>query len=121
MRDICRILFFADIPCELANYESSVNSLLVMEKTELLEISANGITCMKEEIDTTLFNQGLTIKVFPANAEISTSKPTGYRVLYGNCVVIGIVNRKIAHSYLFSAKKYAETHFQAIKKDNPLQ
>jgi len=110
-----------DIPLALACYESSVNSLFSMEQLEEQETYNNGITFLKKEIDPTLFNAGYGNGNISQDAEITPVDPNAFRLLYGNCVVIGILNRNIDHNFLPAAKKNAVSLITILKKEYHLE
>ena len=109
------------IPLALARYESSINSLFSMERLEEQETYNNGIRFLKEEIDPTLFNAGYGNENISKDADISPVNPNAFRLLYGNCVVIGILNRNINHHFLLTTKKNAVDLITILKKEYHLE
>ena len=111
-----RFYTYTDIPRALSQYESSVNSLSAMEKMESTETIDKGISFLREQIDPALFNAGYSNKNIPDSAVVSCSSSDGFRLLYGNCVVIKILNYNINHHNLSDVKEKAE-HLMAILKN----
>ncbi len=106
-----------DIPRALAAYESSVSSLAEMEKSEKEQVSGNGFAFLKEAIDPSLFNIGYSGNTFPEGTYIIPRKPDAFRLLYGNCVSIEILNRNIAHYFVIDTKKKAVELMSILQKE----
>ena len=106
-----------DIPTTLARYESSVNSLFSMERLEEQETYNDGIKFLKEEIDPALFNAGYGNGNISRDADIIPVNPGAFRLLYGNCVAIGILNRNIDHHFLLATKKNAVALMTILRKE----
>ena len=109
------------IPRALAVYESSINSLSEMEKTEAQEISDKGYTFLREKIDPGLFNTGYSQKSIPENAQVIPTGKNDFRLLYGNCVVIGILNRNINRGFIANCKMTAITLMELLKREYQLK
>jgi hypothetical protein len=110
-----------DIPRALAAYESSVSSLSEMEKTEQQQVSGNGFAFLKEEIDPSLFNIGYSGNIFPDGTYVIPHHPDAFRLLYGNCVSIEILNRNIAHYFISNTKKKAVELMRMLEKEYDLK